>query len=537
MSFGAGSSGGQWTLQFIITRVSMRAVNTHSLRLQVPSPIQVFLVATALVCTLGAVPAAAIPPTLTAGTPPPASAVPPVPTSALKAGLNSKVRAARSAAQEVGVQIVDLATGEPVYTYQAERKYIIASNTKLFTTSAALDQLGPSFVHRTPLLARGERRGGRLDGDLAVVGAGDPNISGRQHFGDPLAIFRSWGKALRDSGVRTLDGDLYLIHGFFDDTLVHPDWPRDQLTRWYEAPVHSLSFNDNCVLVQVWPSARPGGPARVEVVPDLGIFEVESTVRTASGRNRGTVHIDRKWGTNVLTVQGTVPRGPWPVEKWVSVHDPMQYFASALLQALGDEGVRVTGKVFAADRLPPGRWNKVAEHQSSLLTTLEVINKRSQNFYAEALIKTLGARRCQQGDWQGGVTAVEEFLGSAGLDLDAVRLADGSGMSRQNRATPKMMTDLLRHMFFHPWGREFVATLPYSGEADLSWRKRLAEPPYRGNVFAKTGTLNGVSTLSGYAKAASGRLYAFSILCNGTRGSWHAKRAQDAILRELIDHG
>ena len=118
-----------------------------------------------------------------------------------------------------------------------------------------------------------------------------------------------------------------------------------------------------------------------------------------------------------------------------------------------------------------------------------------------------------------------------------VELADGSGMSRANRATPRLMAALLRTMYFHRWGREFVASLPYSGEEDLSWRKRLAEPPYRGNVFAKTGTLNGVSTLSGYAKGASGRLYVFSILCNGTRGSWHAKRAQDAILRALIDEG
>jgi D-alanyl-D-alanine carboxypeptidase/D-alanyl-D-alanine-endopeptidase (penicillin-binding protein 4) len=92
-------------------------------------------------------------------------------------------------------------------------------------------------------------------------------------------------------------------------------------------------------------------------------------------------------------------------------------------------------------------------------------------------------------------------------------------------------------MFTHPHGREFMRSLAYSGEPGLRWEKRLAEPGYAGNVFAKTGTLTGISTLSGYAKARSGRLYAFSILCNGTRGAWHAQRAQDAIVRALVDQG
>jgi D-alanyl-D-alanine carboxypeptidase len=110
-------------------------------------------------------------------------------------------------------------------------------------------------------------------------------------------------------------------------------------------------------------------------------------------------------------------------------------------------------------------------------------------------------------------------------------------MSRRNRFTAAQLVLLLRHMYYHRWGRAYLQSLPYSGEEGLSWERRLERPPYRNNVYAKTGTLSGVSTLSGYAKGRSGTLYAFSILGNRTRSTWQARDAQDRILRALIDHG
>ena len=182
-------------------------------------------------------------------------------------------------------------------------------------------------------------------------------------------------------------------------------------------------------------------------------------------------------------------------------------------------------------------WQHVATHRSDLLTTLEIVNKRSQNFYSEQVLKLLGARRCGDGSWAGGIRAMRESLTALGLDPAAYDLADGSGMSRNNLATPRLVTDLLRRMHHHRWSTEYVRTLPYSGELDLRWERRLAKSPYRGNVLAKTGSLSGVSTLSGYAKGTSGTVYAFAILMNRTSANWRAQNAQDAILRALIDHG
>lgn len=457
--------------------------------------------------------------------------------AALNPAINAAVRQARQSCRVIGVSVVDLAAAAPVYGYDADEPRILASNTKLFTTAAALDRLGPGYMFETRVLTRGETVAGRLDGDLAVVGAGDPNISGRQHFGDPLAVFRDWAARLEEAGIRRVDGDLVLVDGLFEDQTVHPDWPRDQLAEWYEAPVSALSFSDNCALVRIWPPAGGGSRPQVELVPPVPYFDVETTATTTSSRDRHRIGVTRSADGDQLTVWGSVYRGAGPFETWVAVRDPVEYFGEALRYTLAEEGIDVTGRIVRAEHLPAGAWRQVAVYRSDLLTTLEVINKRSQNFYAESVLKLLGATACRHGSWAGGVEAVGEFLERIGLPSGTYQMADGSGMSRNNRFTARQVTTLLAAMFEHRWAAEFLETLPHSGEAGLSWERRLAEAPYRGNVFAKTGRLNGVSTLSGYAKGTSGRLYVFSILCNGTGSDWAAKAAQDGIVREIVRRG
>ena len=265
-----------------------------------------------------------------------------------------------------------------------------------------------------------------------------------------------------------------------------PDWPKDQLTRWYEAPVAGLSFNDNCVLVKVNAGPRSGAAAQVETLPPVPLFDVASSARTV-GRSRDQwLSIDRRGGdeAHVLTVRGGVYLRSEGYDKWVAVADPMAYFASALRQGFDEEGLVIDGEDRMARDLDGAAWQPVWIHRSGLLPTLDVINKRSQNFYAESLLKLLGHEQCGAGTWERGLDVVREFLHQAGIE-DGYRMADGSGMSRNNRFTPEQLTQLLRYMFFHPWGDEFVRSLPYSGEADLKWERRLATPPYRGNVLGQ----------------------------------------------------
>lgn len=460
-------------------------------------------------------------------------------TSEFSKAVNGTVSAARKIAPDLGVHVVEVQSGESVYAFGHQKKRIIASNTKLFTTAAALDRLGPGYFFETEILWRGDIVDGVLQGDLAIVGGGDPNISGRLFQGDPFGAFRLWAKALEELGVQRVTGDLWLVPGIFDDQWVHPDWPREQLTRWYEAPVAGLSFSDNCVLVKVSAGDRSGSAAQVETVPPLPMFEISSSARTINRARDQWLSIDRRQGddSHVLTVRGGIYLRSESRDKWVTVGDPVAFFGSALRLGFEEEGIHIDGVDHRQDELSGDGWRRLTTHRSDLLSTLEVINKRSQNFYAESVLKVLGATHCGGGTWQQGLAVVDEFLGEVGLEAGSYSMADGSGMSRNNRFAPQHVTQLLRHMFFHPWGDEYVRTLPYSGEIDLKWEKRLASVPYRGNVLAKTGYLSGVSTLSGYAKARSGKIYAFSILLNRIRGPQQAKQAQDRIVQALIDHG
>ena len=456
---------------------------------------------------------------------------------AIAASVDRAIRGRTLSAPVLGVHVVDLSTGEEMVDRRADELHIVASNTKLITTAAALDALGPGHMFETRLLMRGAVAGGALDGDLAVIGGGDPNISGRQFDGDAYAVFRKWAAELRARGVTRVRGDLYLDHGLFAGPVTHPDWPERGRDKWYQAPVAALSFSDNCVMVRIRPASRVGAPARVELVPPLPRFGPTNRASTTASAQRHSAGVRRAEGSDELTVFGAVYRRAGPLETWVSVADPVQYFGAALIDSFAGEGVAVDGDLVPVERLPGLIWEGVAVHRSDLLTAVQVTNKRSQNFYAESLIKLLGAESCGRGSWEAGLRAAADFLAEAGLEPGSWSMADGSGLSRGNRFTPRQLTTLLRTMVHHRWGSEFIRSLPYSGEEELSWRDRLAEPPYRGNVFAKTGTLLGVSTLSGYAKGLSGRLYAFSILCNRVPSAWEARRLQDKIVAAIIDGG
>lgn len=456
----------------------------------------------------------------------------------LRAALSREVRRAAHVSRRLGVVVYRLDDGQEVYSHHGDRLLIPASNVKLFTTAAALEELGPGYFFTTRVYQRGPIIAGVLHGDLAVVGGGDPTISGREYYGDSFAVFHQWAKHLESEGVREIGGDVHLVTGFFEPRMVHPDWPVDQRAHWYEAPISSLALDDNCFLVRVEPGARPGARGWVEIKPRIpGFFRVTNRVRTSRSRWAQRINIVRPAVGRDVEVSGRLWVGAPPSDQWVAVNDPIAYFGAGLREALHEEGIGIKGRMRAVRRLEGAEWKLLAVHRTDLVTVIDVTNKHSQNFFAECTLKTLGAERCSEGSWRGGLRAIAEFLLRIGIRPGSYHQADGSGMSRNNRFSPNQVATLLRFMYFHRYGRVFMRSLPYGGEADLHWRERLADPPYRGNVLAKTGTLDGVSALSGYAKARSGTLYVFSIIGNRTRANYLEKDAEDAIVRGLIDHG
>lgn len=438
----------------------------------------------------------------------------------------------------ISIQVADQQTGEVIFDRNAEVPQTMASITKLITTAAAIHYLGPDFKFHTTFWRRGPIEQGNLVGSLLVVGGGDPNISGRFYGDDINAVFDRWAEGLRQAGVTRVTGDILLNASFFDSLARHPDWPAGQESRWYQAPISALSYNDNVVLVSVRPGSRPGRPVGVSIEPPVDILRPVPLARTVGRRGRVRVAVSRAAGSSAVTVSGTVPmrRAWWSTP--ITIDRPPEYFGKALKKRLENAGIVVTGRVVENGAKPDAGWTQVATTESDLVPTLEVCNKRSQGFYAEQLFKTLSAVKSGQGSWAGSVVLVKEFLSALGLDPNRFQLRDGSGLSSGNRAGAADLVRFLRAMDRHPHGEVWRSTFAVAGDSTGTLRHRLKDPVTRGQILAKTGSLDRVSTLAGYAKGRSGRTYVFAILLNGRGVSdWEGQAYQDRLLRALVVNG
>ncbi|HMC22910.1 MAG TPA: D-alanyl-D-alanine carboxypeptidase/D-alanyl-D-alanine-endopeptidase, partial [Thermoanaerobaculia bacterium] len=410
-----------------------------------------------------------------------------------------------------------------------------ASNMKLFTTAAAVDLLHPDFAITTTVYVRGNvDPTGTLNGDVKIVGHGDPTIGGRFHDGHATAVIDDFANDLKSVGIKTVEGNLIFEYGYMDTEYIHPTWPTDQLINWYEAPISAFSMQEGCVEVRVLPS-RSGKPCLVQLEPPSGYVNVQSSCVTG----RGLPFITRLRDSNTVLVRGGVPARSGPTEVFVTVENPIHYFAAVTNETFAREGIAVHGQIVLTPRDTRPDWRAVAQHSTPLNVVVYVINKKSQNHYAEQLVKIIGAEKRKAGTWDAGTSTVREWLtNKLAVPADEYSQADGSGMSRDNRASANAFIHLLRYMWKTQYREDFVSSLPYSGDPDSKFGKRLRMPPYARQVFAKTGYIVGVVGLSGYVHGASGKIYAFSFIFNHYHvGVYAVYRLQDEMLKELIKNG
>ena len=456
----------------------------------------------------------------------------------LEQRLASLVNSSVAANSVASIQIVEVESGRVVAERNPHMPVAPASNMKLFTTGAGLDLLAPNFEFKTTVSIRGTIEStGTLRGDVKITGRGDPTIGSRFHDGNPSAVVEHFAAELQRAGIKTVAGNLIFEYGYFDTEWVHPSWPADQLVNWYEAPIAALSMQEGCVMVRVLP-AGTGQPAIVEMQPPNTFLQVENTCVTSAGRGRG-VFVGRQPGTNRIIVRGNVPARSGPTEIYVTVMNPVHYFANVTHDAFERSGIALEGRVLLVGNDPSPEWKVVTEHRTPIDVVNFVINKKSQNHYAEQLLKTIGAETKKDGSFRGGSTAITEWLtGKLGVPANEYVQIDGSGMSRFNRASANAFTSLLRYMWKTPHRHDFVSSMPYSGEDDSRLRKRLNQPPFERAVYAKTGYISGVIGLSGYIHAQSGKIYAFSFLFNQYRtGVWGVYGLQDQMLKEVVKGG
>ena len=454
--------------------------------------------------------------------------------SAIAAALDPVLRGKRGS---IGIAVYSVDRSAPLYLRSADQSLLPASNMKLYTTAAALDRLGPDFQYTTSLYADGPvLPGGILDGNLILVGRGDPALSGR-FFGDSSTYaFDRFAQELRRAGVRRITGRLIGDASYFDDQFVAPGWEPGNLLWWYGARSNALSFNDNVVTMEIRPGDAAGDPARVSFEPHADGLRVANRATTSSRRGGRSIGIARRPDLNGYEIWGRVPLGGTPVRYVVAVEDPASFTLSVMRNRLERAGISVTGAdqvVYDRDLLPSRPRRLVASHVSPrLIDLVRVVNKRSQNFFADQMLKTLGAVVDGEGSFREGAEVVRDLLNGLGVSARSVVVRDGSGLSRSNIVTARTTAELLVGMRSHSRFDDYYDSLLIAGlDGDP---RRLRSAAALGNVHTKTGTLRGVSALSGYATTRDGELVAFSVITNGMPGGKAASIAlEDAVAEAL----
>lgn len=474
----------------------------------------------------------------------------------------------------VAVVVVD-DSGQTRVALRANKAFKPASNQKVLTTAAALHWLSPDYVFTTTVSATAPLLNGTIAGDVVVRGGGDPNISGRFYGDDPTALLKVWAERLYSAGLRKIEGDLIADDRLFDAVRFPPTWRRAQEASWYSAQISALSLNDNCLDVTVTPGRAPGSPARIQARPLAPVVRFQGKVATTRG-GRTSIILNRKTGTNDISITGKIVRKRDVWKSHVTFDDPALVFVSAFARALSAVGVEVVGSPRrivrpslsaaepTADIAPrpaagpgpvdPGAPGSSASnmayalgrrgptevlvrHVSKLVDDLPVIHKRSQNLHAELVLRVLGAEVGGEGSLAGGARAIRRFLAASGLPQSPLTIADGSGLSHDNRVSARLLARSLDSIRRADYFTLYRDSLPIAG-VDGTLRKRFRHSDVRvlkEKVFAKTGFIRGVSALSGYVVRGE-RVWAFSVLINGFPPKARSpKRLQELICKRIYD--
>jgi D-alanyl-D-alanine carboxypeptidase/D-alanyl-D-alanine-endopeptidase (penicillin-binding protein 4) len=399
---------------------------------------------------------------------------------------------------------------KPFFEHQPEAPLIPASNQKLITAAAAVLLLGMQHEVKTELIGHGAIENGELRGALRVRGEGDPTFGARDH-GETLTKLAFFAERLKLRGIKRISGNVLVDDSAFDQDFVGVEWPSgDSRTTSYLGQVAALSVDDGCVRVMVTPGTVGRAPT-LAVVPDVGHVTLRNGVTTAASKGGG-LRFERDEGSNEISVTGTIARGSAPQRHDVAIHDPAMHFGRALLCALRNSGIEVSGTVVRASAEERKGGEVLLRYCTPLSLILPAMLKESINARAEMVAKHVGWVTGAGGTFAGAATAAKKALEGAGVDCTQLVLADGSGLSRRNRLTSRALHGVLVALARHPAGAEFRESLAEPGE-EGTLRRRFTGLEDR--LCAKTGTLNGVSALSGYVLTKSRRWVVFAILMNG----------------------
>jgi len=434
---------------------------------------------------------------------------------------------------QTSVSIVALPTGKVVYARHTDKPLLPASVMKIITTSAALHYLSPEYRFKTEFLYRGERKENIIQGDLIIRGGGDPRLTTEQLWQIATRI--------KDSGINEITGNLVVDTHFFDEYDRAPAWGAKRSQRAYDAKLGALSLNFNSIIVRIRPGARLGSSLNVWLEPPTPYIQLHNTGKTSKRRGKNTVSVRRSEkvaGKLEIRVSGKRSINAQEKEVRLNINNPTRYASETFRMLLLKAGVKINGETLFSNSSISAK--KLYQHFSQTLSlTLKDLNTYSNNMTAEQIVKTIAADRSgTPGTHAEGLRLMRDFLDSSGVNLQGVKLVDGSGLSRKNRMTTRAMTDLLKSMFSRfDIGPDFLSSLRVMGAYGVNSR-RFANSPARGKVRAKTGTLTGLSNLAGYVESKSGTVFGYALFLNNNRcGNREADKVEDRIVLAIYEYG
>ncbi|MGH7494524.1 MAG: D-alanyl-D-alanine carboxypeptidase/D-alanyl-D-alanine endopeptidase [bacterium] len=435
---------------------------------------------------------------------------------------------------QTGVKIVSLRSGEILYERNSQLLFHPASNQKLLTSAAAIALLGPDFVFKTSIACdSGAVRDSVVQGNVYLIGRGNPDLTTSDLF--------MMAQALAQKGIRAITGNIVCDDFYFDNVRWASGWMWDDDPSWLFSRFTALTVNDNAVTILARPAQTAGQPAMITLnAPSPFVEAVNRSVTVARLAQFDSLELQplgiyRHWqeNQNVFEIAGAMVMHQPPQEEKQNILQPELLAGYLFRDLLLLGGISCNGEI--QHGVGPTKPQMLAEHQAPILPVLINLNKTSDNLTAELLLKTIGAERFgRPGTADKGIRAVRQFLAHLGVDTLAMRSSDGSGVSRYNLVTPAGLVDLLTAMWSNANLRSaFAATLPVAG-LDGTLESRMRQTPAEGVLRAKTGSLSGVSALSGYTTTAGGEEIVFSMMIQHFLVPDRAvRRVQDLIGAEL----
>ncbi|MEQ9368346.1 D-alanyl-D-alanine carboxypeptidase/D-alanyl-D-alanine endopeptidase [Coleofasciculus sp. F4-SAH-05] len=417
-----------------------------------------------------------------------------------------------------GILIQPLFSDTPLYSRERDRYFIPASNLKLFTTAAALSQLGANFRIRTSVY--GTPSNGTIT-QLRVIGRGDPSLNTDQ--------LKDLAQQLRRQGIRRVD-QLIVEDRYFSEPTVNPTWEWSDIQFYYGTAVNSLILNENAVLLTLTPQ-NVGQPLNVTWADPIAEkqWQIENETVTAEAESPESINISGVLGKPSLRIRGQLATdaGLWLTA--VAIPDPADYFLQHFRRALADAGIQVEQALVTTNSNSQEEIELAAVDSPPLSELITQTNQQSNNLYAEALLRSLGVTEKEAGESTAtaGLQQVKASLTELGVEPKAYILADGSGLSRHNLVSPTAIVQTLQAIARTPMAQSYRNSLAVAG-IEGTLRQRFQNSPAQGRVYAKTGTMTGVSALSGYVEVPDYQPLVFSIMVNQSNQSV-------STIREAID--